>query len=78
MNRRQRLAVFLVALWIIPASRPAAAEPHKDRCVILVSIDGLANFYIDDPKADVPTMRKLAARGARAEGGMICAFPTAI
>ena len=76
MNRLQRLAAFLVALWIIPANRPAAAEPHKDRCVILVSIDGLANFYIDDPKADVPTMRRLAARGARAEGGMICSFPT--
>lgn len=55
---------------------PAAAEPQRDRCVILVSVDGLANFYIDDPKSDIPVMRKLAERGARAESGMVCCFPT--
>lgn len=53
----------------------AAAEPHSDRCVVLVSVDGLANFYLDDPKADMPTLRKLARDGARAQG-MVCSFPT--
>jgi predicted AlkP superfamily pyrophosphatase or phosphodiesterase len=53
----------------------AAAEPHSDRCVVLVSVDGLANFYLDDPKADMPTLRKLAREGARAQG-MVCSFPT--
>lgn len=52
-----------------------AAEPATDRCVVLVSVDGLANFYLDDPKADMPTLRKLAQDGARAQG-MVCSFPT--
>jgi len=70
---RTLLALVVVLAWSCSA---AVAEPHKDRCVIMVTIDGLANFYIDDPKSDVPVMRKLAAQGARAEGGVIAAFPT--
>jgi predicted AlkP superfamily pyrophosphatase or phosphodiesterase len=65
------LAVGLT--WLINGSD--AAEPDSDRCVVLVSIDGLANFYLDDPRADLPTLRRLAKNGARAEG-TICAFPT--
>lgn len=76
MNCLRRGILLSVAVWMVLAVDLIAAEPHKDRCVILVSIDGLANFYIDDPKSDVPVMRKLAAEGARAEGGVICAFPT--
>jgi predicted AlkP superfamily pyrophosphatase or phosphodiesterase len=77
MNHPRRLLLLLsVALVLALGNRPAPAEPHKDRCVIMVTIDGLANFYIDDPKSDVPVMRMLAARGARAEGGVIAAFPT--
>jgi predicted AlkP superfamily pyrophosphatase or phosphodiesterase len=53
----------------------AAAEPGKDRCVILVSVDGLADFYFDDPRAEMPTLRRLAENGARA-AGMECSFPT--
>lgn len=54
----------------------AVAEPQRDRCVILVTLDGVANFYLDDPKAEMPVLRKLASEGARAEEGMISAFPT--
>ena len=73
-----RLRLVLVSVVMVPVwyERPASAEPHKDRCVIMVTIDGLANFYLDDRRSDVPVMRKLAAQGARAEGGMIAAFPT--
>jgi predicted AlkP superfamily pyrophosphatase or phosphodiesterase len=71
-----RLMLLSVATVLVLGNRPAAAEPHRDRCVIMVTIDGLANFYLDDPKSDVPVMRKLAAQGARAEGGVIAAFPT--
>jgi predicted AlkP superfamily pyrophosphatase or phosphodiesterase len=53
----------------------AAAEPRTDRCVVLISVDGLAGFYFDDPLANLPTLRKLAAEGARAEG-LTCSFPT--
>jgi predicted AlkP superfamily pyrophosphatase or phosphodiesterase len=54
---------------------PAAGQPYKDRCVVLVSVDGLAGFYLDDPRADLPTLRQLAKDGARAEG-LECSFPT--
>lgn len=70
------LTVFVVTLGMLVLGRLAVAEPHQDRCVILVSVDGLANFYLDEPKSDMPVMRRLAASGARAEAGMICSFPT--
>ena len=57
-------------------SPQSVAAPQSDRCVILVTIDGFANFYLDDPLSDVPVMRKLAAEGARAEEGVVAAFPT--
>jgi predicted AlkP superfamily pyrophosphatase or phosphodiesterase len=64
------LAIFLCCCrgWL-------GAEPRADRCVILVTIDGLANFYLDDPLADMPTIHQLAREGARAQG-MVCVFPT--
>lgn len=43
--------------------------------VVLISVDGLAASYFDDPKAELPTLRMLAKRGARAEG-MITTFPS--
>ena len=59
------LAIVLITLLAAPAARRA---PHQDRCVVLLSIDGLANFYLDDPKADMPTMRRLAREGRGAGG----------
>jgi len=38
----------------------------SDRIVVMISVDGLAAYYLDDPKAEMPTLRKLAAEGARA------------
>ena len=35
-----------------------------NRVVVLVSLDGLASFYLDDPKAEMPTLRALAREGA--------------
>ncbi|MEQ8791790.1 MAG: ectonucleotide pyrophosphatase/phosphodiesterase [Pirellulaceae bacterium] len=65
----------IVLLLLANATFLRASEPHADRCVILISVDGLANFYFDDPRADMPTLRKLAQDGARAEG-LVCSFPT--
>src|SRR3954471_11297697 len=56
--------VFAVLAAALPM-RLAAAE--NDRHVILISVDGLAHYYFDDPKAPMPTIRKLAAEGARAK-----------
>ena len=33
---------------------------------MLISLDGLAYFYLDDPRAEMPTLRALASDGARA------------
>lgn len=69
----------IVLLYLITASfmtvNPVQSAPREDRCVILISVDGLANFYLDDPKTHVPTIRRLASRGTRA-AGMVCSFPT--
>jgi predicted AlkP superfamily pyrophosphatase or phosphodiesterase len=43
--------------------------------VVVISIDGFAAFYWDDPQARLPTLRRLAERGARA-AGMETVFPS--
>lgn len=70
---------FLTALVALSAllleATPSQAASRTDRLVILISIDGLASYYFDDPKAPMPTIRGLAAKGARAKR-MECSFPT--
>jgi predicted AlkP superfamily pyrophosphatase or phosphodiesterase len=51
------------------------AEPPDHNVVVMISVDGLANFYLDDPKAEIPVMRRLAAEGARADA-MMPSMPT--
>ena len=59
------LAALLLALGsALPFPAGAATNDH----VILISIDGLAAFYLRDPQAPLPTLRRLAAEGAVAEG----------
>ncbi|HET6325570.1 MAG TPA: ectonucleotide pyrophosphatase/phosphodiesterase [Planctomycetaceae bacterium] len=52
-------------LFFVPRSNQAAAA-DQSRAVILISVDGLASFYLDDPRAEMPTIRALAAAGVRA------------
>ncbi len=54
------LCVFLLGAW------PAHANTNHH--VILITIDGGAAFYLQDPQAPLPTLRKLAAQGVVAEG----------
>ena len=44
-----------------------AKDASSNSIVVLVSIDGLAHYYLDDPKAEMPTLRRLAKEGARAK-----------
>src|SRR3954452_21340523 len=75
---------WLVALWSSIAGPSAVAGDRADpappdargRCVVLVSLDGFAQFSLDDPASDLPTLRRLAREGAVADGGMTCSFPT--
>jgi len=64
----------LLTTWMVGVSTllicnqtASAAEPAgTDRVVVMISVDGLAGFYFDDPKAEMPTIRELASQGAHA------------
>src|SRR5688572_23363936 len=62
---RANAVALTFALWMASwFSAPASTNHH----VILITIDGLAASYLSDPQAPIPTLRKLAAEGAVAEG----------
>jgi predicted AlkP superfamily pyrophosphatase or phosphodiesterase len=54
---------FLLLAWL--ASALSASTNHH---VILITIDGGAAFYLNDPAAPLPTLRRMAREGAVAEG----------
>src|ERR1700704_1479155 len=58
------LSIFFVCRCETASAPAPTFDP--DRIVVLMSVDGLANFYMDDPAAEMPTIRKLAADGAKA------------
>jgi predicted AlkP superfamily pyrophosphatase or phosphodiesterase len=64
-------------LLLATATTAALAAPAPDRApiVILISVDGLAAYNLDDPRVDIPTIRWMAANGARAER-METVFPS--
>jgi predicted AlkP superfamily pyrophosphatase or phosphodiesterase len=68
----QQPFLLLVIILAVLKPHPAAAESkvspsvQSDRIVVMISVDGLAGYYLDDPKAEMPTIRALAAGGARA------------
>jgi predicted AlkP superfamily pyrophosphatase or phosphodiesterase len=47
-----------------------------DRHVVLISIDGLPAYLLDDPRASLPVIRGLAKEGVAAEGGMRVSDPS--
>ncbi len=69
-----RITIWVVALQLYfigcmsaaaLASTPTVVA-DRDRIVVMISIDGLANFYMNDPAAQMPTIHQLAAEGAKA------------
>ena len=56
--------VFAAAVAL--GGRPTAtqAPPGATRHVVLISLDGFPSWALDDPYLPVPTLRRLAARGA--------------
>lgn len=58
--------------YCVPPSHAAETERH----VVVVSLDGLAAYLVDDPKVPLPTIRKLAREGAIVDGGMIVSNPS--
>lgn len=63
------------ALFAVACLAATSAASAANRHVILISLDGMAHYYYDDPKAQLPTLRHLAVEGARARK-MLCSFPT--
>src|SRR4051794_5229719 len=59
---RPWLAVLLGLLFACSFAAPG--QPH----VVLITIDGFAAFYLDDPQASLPTIRQLAKEGTIAQG----------
>ena len=60
------LAQALPALGVLLLLAAATASSAADvKHVVLVSVDGLAASYLDDPQADMPTLRRLRKLGAR-------------
>jgi arylsulfatase A-like enzyme len=57
-------AAFVLVCLCLPLATIASTNHH----VILITIDGCASYYFSDPKAPIPTLRKLAAEGAVAKG----------
>ena len=56
--------VLLLLLWVLPPSVAASTNRH----VVLITIDGLAAYNLSDSRVSMPTLRRLAAEGAVAEG----------
>jgi predicted AlkP superfamily pyrophosphatase or phosphodiesterase len=61
------ISLVIGAIFFSDEVTHAADSPrNSDRVVVMISVDGLAAYYFDDPKAEMPTIRALAAAGARA------------
>lgn len=64
-----KYALFVVlcgSLTVGVDAAKGADAGSSERVVVIISVDGLAGFYLDDPKAELPNLRALAADGARA------------
>src|ERR1700690_737637 len=61
-----RLARSWCALAFIALATPAflAAQVHKERIVVVISLDGFPAYALDDPRLPIPTLRSLAKEGA--------------
>src|SRR5262249_37876497 len=75
ISMRWLLTLLIVSVVLQTSGISRAADGPAVKHVVLVSVDGLAASYLDDPRANLPTLRKLAATGAVAKG-MITSFPS--
>lgn len=62
---RSFLLCSVAGLWLAAATLSAA---ERDRHVVLISVDGLPAYLLDDPSAPLPNIRRLAEQGMVAEG----------
>ena len=60
---------FLTVPGTLLAALLLLAQPQSSRHVVLVTIDGFANYHLKNPAIDLPTIRALAAAGVEAASG---------
>jgi len=63
---RITVALLFVFAVICPHAARSAPTAESNQSVVVISVDGLAAFYMDDPQAEMPTIRSLAQAGAAA------------
>jgi predicted AlkP superfamily pyrophosphatase or phosphodiesterase len=59
-----RITKYVLLFVGLLVGLPAFASTNDH--VVLITIDGLANFYLTDPKAQLPNLHRMAAEGAQA------------
>lgn len=72
--RLRHLSIPTLVVCLLATSWVRADAP--DRHVVVVCIDGLAAYLLDDLKAPLPTVRRLAREGCVASGGMTVSNPS--
>lgn len=65
--------LFTFAALLCAGAQPAAATTHRH--VVVITIDGLPAYLLDDPRASLPVIRGLKAAGVSATEGMSVANP---
>ncbi len=55
------LTVFLIPICLVAADKPA-------QHVVIINVDGFPAYLLDDPKAPIPNIRRLAREGVAAAG----------
>ena len=69
---RQRIGcvalLALISIALASATTETQPSPGTSRHIVLISLDGFPSWALDDPYLPVPTLRRLAARGALAQG----------
>src|ERR1700681_2838222 len=66
ISMRVTALLLLACSFLWPHAIHATSAADSQRTVVIISVDGLAAFYMDDPKAEMPTVRALANAGASA------------
>jgi predicted AlkP superfamily pyrophosphatase or phosphodiesterase len=62
----RRVTIITAVLALVTPGWPAAQQPGEQQHVVLISIDGLAAYHLEDASIALPNIRALAAAGARA------------
>jgi predicted AlkP superfamily pyrophosphatase or phosphodiesterase len=76
MDRLIRFLIVPLCLCCSANFIPSANAADHEQYVVIVTIDGLAAYLLDDPQAPIPTIRKLAREGAVVGQGMKVSNPS--